>query len=150
MTKLQTLKKYLAYIIEHKDKHDWGNPANCHCGMLLKSTNLYKEQAVNQAETIALYMSLDGYYKSIFNMYKNATCDVTNLLFTEVVNELVNKGFKLDELINLEYLTDKRFNNNVNGYHSVRDLISYLNNWISYEEQVSVKQTTKSVVPVSV
>lgn len=152
MTKLQVLKNYLAYVIENEDSHNWSNPDTCHCGMLLKSTNLYKKELVDQIDHFITNRNLvlDGYYKVIFELYKNQTCEVTNLGFTTVVNELIYKGFTLEELINLEYLADKRFNKTVNYHYESEELILYLTNWIKHEEQISVKQSTNSTVTVSV
>lgn len=155
MNKLQVLKQYLQYVIDNKDNHYWRSVYSCHCGYLLQSTNLFSEEAVSNdtlddlvCDVAANYNNATGWYKFAFEIYKTNHCNVTNLPFTKVVEQLLSYGFTLDELINLEHLQDTRFGTYEN-FDSVDALIEYLQNWIKYEEQI-VKCSTKDTVTVAV
>lgn len=157
MNKLQVLKNYLNYVIEHKNYHCWSNTTKCHCGLLLKSVNIDPNEFATLSKLgkelmdVVLIDEGTNWYKAIFNYYKTNYCEVTNEPFTEVVNKLVSYGFTLDELANLEHLQDKRFIDidiNSNEVKQVDNLIVYLTNWIKYEEQL-VKASTKETVTVN-
>ena len=161
MNKLEVLKNYLNYVIEHKDEHYWRNTAKCHCGLLLRSlnlqpllflTNVYEAKLAFYIEIESFVWNVNGWYKYIFEFYKNINCDATNIPFTDVVNTLLSYGFTLDELASLEHLQDKRFIDlHIRDVQvkQVDSLIEYLTNWIKYEEQLT-KTTTKEQVSVKV
>ena len=156
-TKLEVLKQHLQYVIENKEDHNWNKRSLCHCGSLLKATKLFNPLDIHDSDLeyfvdIERDFDLPGYYRYVFQIYKNNQCEVTNLSFTNVVQQLLSYGFTLDELINLEHLQDKRFldlDTNSNEIKEADNLIQYLTNWINYEEQL-VKATTKDKVTVSV
>lgn len=149
-TKLAVLKQYLQYVIDNKEKYNWWNYCQCNCGLLLKSINMFNSEDILKAEILTNQLSeVLGFYTDIFTLYKDSTCDVTNLKFTEVVDKLVAIGFTVEELIDLEKLRDTRFSVKGGSYVVIDNLIVYLTNWINYEEQL-VKATTKDSVKVTV
>lgn len=157
MNKLQVLNQYLNYVTTNKDKHSWYSVGRCHCGLFLKSLNLETLPQRDSEDPFYYLVTLDnniidGWYKYVFEFYKTNHCEVTNLPFTTVVNQLLNYGFTLDELINLEHLQDKRFIDldiNSDAVKTTDNLISYLTNWINYEKQL-VQTSSKEQTPVKV
>lgn len=157
LTKLEVLKQYLQYVLDNKEEHYWTGISTCHCGCLLQSTSLYTEEALfdhyfDEYIDKVRDENIKGWYKFAFEVFKTNYCEVTNRPFTKVVEQLLSYGFTLDELINLEHLQDKRFIDldiNSEEVKKVDSLITYLTNWINYEEQL-VKATTKDKVTVSV
>lgn len=141
MTKLEVLQKFLEYAQEHKDNYNWVDHNSCNCGFLLKSigqTEDMREVAIEMEEYFqnnGIYSG--GNYTHLINTIVNYdVCNVTGIKFVDVINKLFHYGFTGQELIDLEDLQDKRFSTEDTKYNNIDSLISYITNWVNYEQQL--------------
>jgi hypothetical protein len=147
---IQALKT-TAYKIEHNTSYQWGHMGLCNCGFLAQEiTSLSKDEIHRRA------MQRHGDWSEQLNDY----CPTSGLPMDDLIDQLVNFGFTLEELRHLERLSDqtvlqrlpheKRYLS-----HNVKaDVIVYLNAWANLLEEslldaISLKELTiKKRVPI--
>jgi len=140
---IQALKT-TARKIEHNTSYQWGHMGLCNCGFLAQEiTSLSKDEIHRRA------MQRHGDWSEQLNDY----CPTSGLPMDDLIDQLVNFGFTLEELRHLERLSDqavlqrlpmeKRYLS-----HNVKaDVIVYLNAWAnlleeSLLESISLKELT--------
>lgn len=147
---IQALKT-TARKIEHNTSYQWGHMGLCNCGFLAQEiTSLSKDEIHRRA------MQRHGDWSEQLNDY----CPASGLPMDDLIDQLVNFGFTLEELRHLERLSDqavlqrlpleKRYLS-----HNVKvDVIVYLNVWANLLEEslldaISLKELTiKKKVPI--
>ncbi len=147
---IQALKT-TARKIEHNTSYQWGHMGLCNCGFLAQEiTSLSKDEIHRRA------MQRHGDWSEQLNDY----CPTSGLPMDDLIDQLVNFGFTLQELRHLERLSDqavlqrlpleKRYLS-----HNVKaDVIVYLNAWANLLEEslldaISLKELTiKKKVPI--
>ncbi len=147
---IQALKT-TARKIEHNTSYQWGHMGLCNCGFLAQEiTSLSKDEIHRRA------MQRHGDWSEQLNDY----CPTSGLPMDDLIDQLVNFGFTLEELRHLERLSDqavlqrlpleKRYLS-----HNVKaDVIVYLNAWANLLEEslldaISLKELTiKKKVPI--
>lgn len=147
---IQALKT-TARKIEHNTSYQWGHMGLCNCGFLAQEiTSLSKDEIHRRA------MQRHGDWSEQLNDY----CPTSGLPMDDLIDQLVNFGFTLEELRHLERLSDqavlqrlpleKRYLS-----HNVKaDVIVYLNVWANLLEEslldaISLKELTiKKKVPI--
>lgn len=128
---IQTLRA-TAYKIQHNSSYQWGHMGLCNCGFLAQEiTSLTKDEIHRRA------MQRHGDWSEQLNDY----CPTSGLPMDDLIDELVQFGFTLEELRHLERLSDpavlqrlplkKRY-----LMHNVKaDVIVYLNTWADLLEE---------------
>lgn len=137
--------------IEYNSSYQWGHMGLCNCGFLAQEvTSLSKDEIHRRA------MQRHGDWSEQLNDY----CPTSGLPMDDLIDQLVNFGFTLEELRHLERLSDqavlqqlpieKRYLS-----HNVKaDVIVYLNTWANMLEEslldaISLQElTSKKKVPI--
>lgn len=121
-----------AQKIEYNSSYQWGHMGLCNCGFLAQEiTSLSKDEIHRRA------MQRHGDWSEQLNDY----CPTSGLPMDDLIDQLVNFGFTLEELRHLERLSDqavlqrlpieKRYLS-----HNVKaDVIVYLNTWANMLEE---------------
>ncbi len=140
-----------AYKLEHNTSYQWGHMGLCNCGFLAQEiTSLSKDEIHRRA------MQRHGDWSEQLNDY----CPTSGLPMDDLIDQLVDFGFTLEELRHLERLSDqvvlqrlpleKRYLS-----HNVKaDVIVYLTIWANLLEEllldtISLKELTiKNKVPI--
>jgi len=140
-----------AQKIEHNSSYQWGHMGLCNCGFLAQEiTSLSKDEIHRRA------MQRHGDWSEQLNDY----CPTSGLPMDNLIDQLVDFGFTLEELRQLERLSDpavlqhlpveKRYLS-----HNVKtDVITYMTTWANLLEEslinaISLKElTTKKKVPI--
>jgi len=125
-----------AQKIENNSSYQWGHMGLCNCGFLAQEiTSLSKDEIHRRA------MQRHGDWMEQLNDY----CSTSGLPMDDLIEQLVDFGFTLEELSHLERLSDravlerlpieKRYLN-----HNVKaDVIVYLNTWATMLEESFLK-----------
>jgi hypothetical protein len=140
-----------AQKIEHNSSYQWGHMGLCNCGFLAQEiTSLSKDEIHRRA------MQRHGDWSEQLNDY----CPTSGLPMDDLIDQLVDFGFTLEELRHLERLSDpsilqrlpiqKRYLS-----HNVKaDVIVYMTTWANLLEEslinaISLKElTAKKKVPI--
>ncbi len=117
--------------IESNPVYQWGHMGACNCGFLAQEvTKLTKAEIHRRA------MQSYGDWSEHLNDY----CPVNGLPFDDVISQLINFGFSIDDLAHLEKLSDPKILQTIplaerNLYYNVRqDVVKYLKTWIAILE----------------
>jgi hypothetical protein len=133
-----------AQKIEHNSSYQWGHMGLCNCGFLAQEiTSLSKDEIHRRT------MERHGDWSEQLNDY----CPTSGLPMDDLIDQLVNFGFSLEELRHLERVSDpavlqclpleKRYL----GHNVKADVIVYLNAWANLLEEclidgISLKELT--------
>lgn len=147
---IQALKT-TARKIEHNTSYQWGHMGLCNCGFLAQEiTSLSKDEIHRRA------MQRHGDWSEQLNDY----CPTSGLPMDDLIDQLVNFGFTLEELRHLERLSDQAvlqrlpLEKRYLSYNVKADVIVYLNAWANLLEEslldaISLKELTiKKKVPI--
>ena len=135
-----------AQKIEHNSSYQWGHMGLCNCGFLAQEiTSLSKDEIHRRA------MQRHGDWSEQLNDY----CPTSGLPMDNLIDQLVDFGFTLEELRHLERLSDpavlhrlpiqKRYLS-----HNVKaDVITYMTTWANLLEEslinvISLKELTSN------
>lgn len=123
--------------LTESDEYQWGHMGSCNCGFLARQiTRLRKDQIHSYA------MQRYGDWNEQLNDY----CSTTGLPMDHLISEMVNFGFDIDELKDLERLSDKRIleilppEQKYLQFNVKADVIKYLNAWASLLEEQCVQE----------
>ena len=113
--------------IESNPVYQWGHMGACNCGFVAQEvTKLTKAEIHRRA------MQSYGDWSEHLNDY----CPVNGLPFDDVISQLINFGFSIDDLAHLEKLSDPKILQTIplaerNLHYNVRqDVVKYLKTWI--------------------
>jgi hypothetical protein len=95
---IETLRKTADKILESHD-YQWGHMGACNCGYLAQSITMKSKAEIHKR---AMFGNGD------WNEQLNDYCPTSGLPFDEVVAEMLDMGFDIDDLKHLERLSDKR------------------------------------------
>lgn len=128
--------------LQHSNQYQWGHMGACNCGFLAQQiTNLRKEEIHARA------MQQHGDWNEQLNDY----CPTSGLLMDELIAELLNFGFDIDDLKHLERLSDPRVLQALppeqrNLAHNAKaDVIQYINTWANLLETQLLQHITLPV-----
>lgn len=140
---IQALRR-TAHNIEHNSSYQWGHMGLCNCGFLAQEiTSLSKDEIHRRA------MQRHGDWSEQLNDY----CPTSGLPMDDLIDQLVNFGFTLEELRHLERLSDQAvlqrlpIEKRYLSHNVKKDVILYLNAWAnlleeSVLESISLKELT--------
>ena len=118
--------------LETGSQYMWGHMGSCNCGNLAQEITKR-----SKAEIHAYAMQGHGDWNEQLNEY----CGTTEMPLDLVVHEMLSSGFALEDLQNLEKLSDKQILMRLpieNRYlrHNVRgDVVVYLKEWANMLEE---------------
>jgi hypothetical protein len=95
---VETLRKTADKILESHD-YQWGHMGACNCGYLAQSITMKSKAEIHKR---AMFGNGD------WNEQLNDYCSTSGLPLDEVVSEMLDLGFDIDDLKHLERLSDKR------------------------------------------
>jgi len=117
--------------LQHSSQYQWGHMGACNCGFLAQHiTHLRKEEIHARA------MQRYGDWNEQLNDY----CPTSGLPMDDLITELLNFGFDIDDLKHLERLSDPRVlqtlppkQRNLER-NAKADVIRYINTWANLLE----------------
>jgi len=132
--------------LEKSTIYQWGHMGSCNCGFLAQQiTKLSKAEIHRRA------MQRHGDWNEQLNDY----CPMSGLPFDDVIQELLNSGFAIEDLKNLEKLADPAILDQLPSgrflSHNIKeDVILYFNTWACMLEKnlvnlIELPQLFKSV-----
>jgi hypothetical protein len=117
--------------LKNNEAYQWGHMGACNCGHLARVVTPFTKAEIHQY-AIA---TREGDWSEMVESY----CSVSNAPIDMVIAEMINSGFSLDDLQNLEYLSDKTILNKLGvlslNRNNKADLISYLDAWVEILEE---------------
>lgn len=134
--------------LEKSSEYQWGHMGSCNCGFLAQElTKLNKHQIHSRA------MQRYGNWSDQLNDY----CPTSGLLIDDLITQLVDAGFDVDDLKNLEMLSDPDVLKHLPSkrLHLTRnvksDVVEYLNTWSEILEEhliesVDIEKPLKLVI----
>jgi hypothetical protein len=131
---IEILRKTAEKVMNATD-YEWGNMGACNCGNLA--------QVITMRARPELQQMLTGV--GDWNDQLNDFCPVSGLPFDDIVSQMVNEGFSLQDLMQLERLNNPaitgRLPFGVHLRHNVReDVALYLHLWADMlEEQMTAR-----------
>ncbi len=140
---IEVLRK-TAVNLRQRDDYQWGHMGSCNCGFLAQEvTQLDKKEIHRRA------MQRSGDWNEQLNDY----CQGSGIPMDDLISELTSFGFGIDDLMNLEKLSDthiltrlpadKRYLDKNNK----EDVILYLDTWANLlEEQLISKVDLNNLV----
>ena len=133
---VDTLRRTVNRILESKD-YQWGHMGACNCGHLAQEITMKTKAEIHQR---AMYGIGD------WNDQLTDYCPTSGLPFDDVVAEMMDWGFDIDDLKHLEKLSDKRILDRLPFptvlKHNVKeDVAIYITLWADMvEEQLKNEQ----------
>ncbi len=122
---IQALRNTAKRLAKAPD-YQWGHMGSCNCGFLAQEiTRLSKHQIHSRA------MQRYGDWNEQLNDY----CPTSGLLMDDLISQLLDAGLDIDDLKNLEKLSDKSILNNLPSgkkhlsKNSKNDVVAYIIAW---------------------
>lgn len=147
--KIKILRETSRKLMSEELYYDWENSGHCNCGVVAQvALGISSDAVLDKAQDAPQREQEDGgpwTKRAAFAI----NCSKTGLPVAEIFSMLVEKGFTLEEIYELEHMTDERILDKMYAkdqdilYHSKESLINYLNNWVEVlqeEEQVEAMQ----------
>jgi hypothetical protein len=127
---IMNVLRLTASQIEKSEDYQWGHMGACNCGFLAQQvTRLAKSEIHRRA------MHGHGDWNEQLNDY----CPTSGLLFDNVITQLLEYGFDVDDLKQLERLNNKEITAELVGIdlkrNSKRDTVLYLRKWADLMEK---------------
>lgn len=120
--------------IQNSNDYQWGHMGSCNCGFLGQEVT-----RLTKAEIHTRAMQRFGDWNEQLNDY----CPTSGLPFDEVIRNLLNLGFDIDDLKHLEKLSDPAVRSHIsekNLRHNYRDhVVLYMNTWANLLEEKLLK-----------
>lgn len=119
-----------AQQLENSAIYQWGHMGSCNCGFLAQQVT-----RLNKAEIHSRAMQRYGDWSDQLNDY----CPTSGLCFDDIITELLQAGFSIDDLKHLEKLSDPEILHAIcdrSLKHNVReDVVDYLRAWADILER---------------
>jgi hypothetical protein len=118
--------------LENSTDYQWGHMGSCNCGFLAQEITRKNKHQIHSAA-----MQRYGDWNEQLNDY----CPQSGLLMDDLISQLLDAGLDVDDLKNLEKLSDKRILSLLpvsqrNLRHNNRtDVILYMKLWLSFLEE---------------
>jgi hypothetical protein len=126
--------------LKNNEAYQWGHMGACNCGHLARVVTPFTKAEIHQY-AIA---SREGDWNEMLNEY----CGVANAPIDMVISEMLNQGFSVSDLQNLEYLSDpqilKYLNKTNLNRNNKSDLIEYLDAWVLILEEKFIENISIS------
>jgi hypothetical protein len=130
---IQVLRNTAKRISESPD-YEWGHMGACNCGFLAQEvTQLTKKEIHTRA--------MEGH--GDWNEQLNDYCPTSGLRMDDLISELLNFGFDIDDLRHLEKLSDQKVLNTIDrhlSHNDKGDVVDYLNKMASLLEYQLIDQ----------
>jgi len=122
--------------LEKSSIYQWGHMGCCNCGFLAQQIT-----RLNKAEIHKRAMERYGDWNEQLNDY----CPTSGLPFDDVIRELLNAGFTIEDLKHLEKLSDPSILDQLPNAsflrHNIKDhVVLYLDTWAAAVEKKLVNQ----------
>ena len=135
---VETIRKTADRILISPD-YQWGHMGACNCGHLAQAITMKSKAEIHKR---AMYGNGD------WNDQLNDYCGITNTPFDEVMAEMLDFGFDVDDLKHLEKLSDKRVLERmpIKSYlkHNVKeDVAVYMTLWADMVEENLERQEAR-------
>lgn len=126
--------------LKNNEAYQWGHMGACNCGHLARVVTPFTKAEIHQY-AIA---SREGDWNEMLNEY----CGVSNAPIDMVIAEMLNQGFNITDLQNLEYLSDPQILKHIGAANLNRnnrgDLIKYLDAWAEILEEKFIETVSLS------
>ncbi len=130
---IQALRNTAKRISESTD-YEWGHMGACNCGFLAQEvTQLTKKEIHSRA--------MEGH--GDWNEQLNDYCPTSGLRMDDLISELLNFGFDIDDLRHLEKLSDQKVLNEIDrhlSHNNKSDVVEYLNSMARWVELKLIDQ----------
>lgn len=130
---IQALRNTAKRISKSPD-YEWGHMGACNCGFLTQEvTQLTKKEIHTRA--------MEGH--GDWNEQLNDYCPTSGLRMDDLISELLNFGFDIDDLRHLEKLSDQKVLNTFDrhlSHNNKGDVVEYLNKMASLLEHQLIDQ----------
>ncbi|MEP2671168.1 MAG: hypothetical protein ABJH04_19345 [Cyclobacteriaceae bacterium] len=130
---IQALRNTAKRISESTD-YEWGHMGACNCGFLAQEvTQLTKKEIHTRA--------MEGH--GDWNEQLNDYCPASGLRMDDLISDLLNFGFDIDDLRHLEKLSDQKVLNGMDRHlsHNIKsDVVDYLNSMARWVELKLIDQ----------
>jgi hypothetical protein len=121
--------------LKNNSAYQWGHMGACNCGHLARVVTPFTKAEIHQY-AIA---TREGDWSEMVNDY----CSISGAPIDMVIAEMINSGFSLSDLQNLEYLSDKDILKKLGkltlNRNNKADLIEYLDAWSEILEEKFIK-----------
>lgn len=130
---IQALRNTAKRISESPD-YEWGHMGACNCGFLAQEvTQLTKKEIHTRA--------MEGH--GDWNEQLNDYCPTSGLRMDDLISDLLNFGFDIDDLRHLEKLSDQKVLNEIDrhlSHNNKSDVVEYLNSMARWVELKLIDQ----------
>jgi hypothetical protein len=141
---IQLLRK-TAESIQNSTDYQWGHMGACNCGHLAQNITMKSKAEIHMS-------AMQGI--GDWNDQLNDFCPGSGLPFDQIVQEMLEIGFSVKDLMSLEYLNDKKVLELLpTGIHLVKnkreDVMTYLLTWadmLEEEMHESIKAEEKALI----
>ncbi len=138
---IQTLKK-TAKNMSGSSAYQWGHMGACNCGFLVQEITRFSKDEIHRR-------AMQGH--GDWNEQLNDYCPASGLLMDDMISTLLDAGFDIDDLKNLERLSSPEVLRSLpehqrNLKHNVKaDVIAYLNAWADLLDLKVRKEDSKHI-----
>jgi hypothetical protein len=141
---IQLLRK-TAESIQNSTDYQWGHMGACNCGHLAQNITMKSKAEIHMS-------AMQGI--GDWNDQLNDFCPGSGLPFDQIVQEMLEIGFSVKDLMSLEFLNDKKVLELLpTGIHLVKnkreDVMTYLLTWadmLEEEMHESIKAEEKALI----
>lgn len=122
-----------AAALERADDYQWGHMGSCNCGFLAREISLADKDSIHSAA-----MQRYGNWTEQLNDY----CPTSGLLMDDLITTMLDAGFDVDDLSQLETLSNVDILRSLPPQHRYlehnikEDVVVYLRGWAEYLEGI--------------
>jgi hypothetical protein len=124
--------------LKNNEAYQWGHMGACNCGHLARVVTPFTKAEIHQYAVA----TREGDWSEMVAEY----CSVSNAPIDMVIAEMLNSGFSISDLQNLEYLSDpqilKKIGKLTLNRNSRADLIEYLDVWVAILEEKFIENVS--------
>ncbi len=124
--------------LKNNEPYQWGHMGACNCGHLARVVTPFTKAEIHSWAVA----KQEGDWSEMLNDY----CATSNAPFDMVIAMLLNAGFSVTDLHELEYLSNdkilKRLNVHMLNRNSRVDVISYIETWVAILEEKYINDVT--------
>lgn len=143
-TKIRVLREAADYLEANPERYEWLHPSRCNCGILARVAGNMSQNQLNDI----VNKSAEKGKISWSTMAKNyAICRDTGLPIVEVLQILMEAGFSLAEMSQIEYLKDPTLRKvlRTSSFATAENVILYFRAWADLLQQELNQQNVFSV-----